>query len=110
MAERGIVEVEMSAFHAKAFIRIIKHHQHLDDYIFTNPGRLRRNWDFFAVGTLRIVDYLAHPRLLELMSFWTLSNTTVGWQKEIDGKLAFGFLGWQKQGSEEITTKSDSGI
>lgn len=73
---------------------------------FTNPGKLRRNLDFFAIGTLRIIDYLLHPRLLELISFWVLSHTTVGWQNERSGKYIFGFLGWQKHGPKAIITNS----
>ena len=91
LAAHGFVEVEMSRFHARAFIRIVEHHQYLDDYAFTQPTRSRRNWDFF-VGIVRLADYMLHFRLIELMSFWKLHNAAVGWQQEKDGKYIFGFL------------------
>ena len=88
----GFVEVEMSSFHARPFIGLVQHHQRLEDYSISDPGQFRRDWDFL-VGVLRLLNYSIHPRLSGLMSFWVLSKTTIGWQREKNGKYIFGFLG-----------------
>jgi hypothetical protein len=91
LVDFGVVEVVLSESRGKAFVRHIQHNQKLENYLITNPGWVRRNWDFFC-GFIELVRFIFYPRLLLLYAFSVTSKAAVGWQKESNGEFIIGFL------------------
>jgi hypothetical protein len=108
LASFGVVEIVLSESRGKAFVRYIQHNQKLENYLISNPGWVRRNWDFIC-GLIGLVRFVFYPRLLLLYAFSVTSNAAIGWQKESNGEFIIGFLsGSQAQPNQSFKRDADS--